>query len=55
MTVSAGPALLTGESGSTVKHLNWPIPACIPEGNYNVSIPSAPDRELTGNWLVDVL
>ncbi|KAJ7169682.1 hypothetical protein C8R46DRAFT_206235 [Mycena filopes] len=36
MTVSAGPALLASESGSTVKHLNWPIPACIPAGNYNV-------------------
>ncbi|KAJ6627127.1 hypothetical protein B0H10DRAFT_1780039, partial [Mycena sp. CBHHK59/15] len=37
ITVSAGPALLTGESGSTVKHLNWPIPSCIPAGNYNLS------------------
>ncbi|KAF7339821.1 hypothetical protein MVEN_01898600 [Mycena venus] len=37
MTVSAGPALLTGEPGSTVKHLNWPIPTCIPAGNYNLT------------------
>ncbi|KAJ7932603.1 hypothetical protein B0H13DRAFT_788176 [Mycena leptocephala] len=37
MTVSAGPGLLTNESGSTVKHLNWPIPPCIPAGNYNLT------------------
>ncbi|KAJ7042447.1 hypothetical protein C8F04DRAFT_1075946 [Mycena alexandri] len=37
MTVSSGPALLTSQSGSTVKHLNWPIPACIPAGNYNLT------------------
>ncbi|KAJ7900134.1 hypothetical protein B0H14DRAFT_2672437 [Mycena olivaceomarginata] len=37
MTVSAGPALLSGESGSTVKHLNWPIPACMPAGDYNLT------------------
>ncbi|KAJ7783563.1 hypothetical protein DFH07DRAFT_191959 [Mycena maculata] len=37
MTVSAGPDLLTGESGSTVKHLNWPIPTCVPAGNYNLT------------------
>jgi len=37
MTVSAGPGLLTNESGSTVKHLNWPIPTCIPAGNYNLT------------------
>ncbi|KAF7339642.1 hypothetical protein MSAN_02179000 [Mycena sanguinolenta] len=37
MTVSAGSALLSGESGSTVKHLNWPISTCIPAGNYNLT------------------
>ncbi|KAJ7139925.1 hypothetical protein C8R44DRAFT_318184 [Mycena epipterygia] len=37
MTVTSGPAFLTGESGSTVKHLNWPIPTCIPDGNYNLT------------------
>ncbi|KAJ7706393.1 hypothetical protein B0H17DRAFT_1037019 [Mycena rosella] len=36
-TVSTGPAFLTGEGGSTVKHLNWPIPTCIPQGNYNLT------------------
>jgi hypothetical protein len=55
LTVSAGPALLTGESGSTVKHVNWLIPTCVPAGNYNVSIPFTPDRELTRYWLVDIL
>ncbi|KAJ6604454.1 hypothetical protein DFH09DRAFT_1122744 [Mycena vulgaris] len=37
ITVSAGPGLLTNESGSTVKHLNWPIPTCVPSGDYNLT------------------
>ncbi|KAJ7706391.1 hypothetical protein B0H17DRAFT_1037012 [Mycena rosella] len=37
ITVSAGPSLLTNETGSTVKHLNWPIPTCIPAGDYNLT------------------
>lgn len=37
LTVSTS-GLLSREQGSTVKHLNWPIPACITAGNYNVSI-----------------
>ncbi|KAJ6604452.1 hypothetical protein DFH09DRAFT_310100 [Mycena vulgaris] len=37
MTVAAGPALLSGDSGSTVRHLNWPIPPCIPAGDYNLT------------------
>ncbi|KIJ45590.1 hypothetical protein M422DRAFT_29714 [Sphaerobolus stellatus SS14] len=37
ITVSVD-ALLTQESGSTVKHLNWPIPTCLPQGNYNLTI-----------------
>ncbi|KAJ7102132.1 hypothetical protein B0H15DRAFT_313293 [Mycena belliarum] len=37
ITVSSGPAFLTGESGSTVKHLNWPIPSCVPAGDYNLT------------------
>lgn len=36
LTVSNGPGLLTQEPGSTVKHLNWPIPPCVPAGDYNV-------------------
>lgn len=39
LTVSSGPGLLTQESGSTVKHINWLIDACIPSGNYNVRVP----------------
>jgi len=37
-TVSTGPGLLTQEPGSTVKHLNWPIPACIPPGQYELTL-----------------
>jgi len=37
LTVSNGPGLLTQEPGSTVKHLNWPIPPCVPAGDYNVT------------------
>jgi len=38
LTVSTGPGLLTQEPGSTVKHLNWPIPTCIPPGQYNLTL-----------------
>lgn len=34
--MSSGEDLLAGESG-TVRHLNWPIPACVSTGQYNVS------------------
>ncbi|KAJ7739702.1 hypothetical protein DFH07DRAFT_870421 [Mycena maculata] len=37
MTVSDTPDFLTGESGSTVKHLNWPVPTCLTAGNYNLT------------------
>jgi len=37
LTVSNTSAFLTGEAQSTVKHLNWPIPTCIPAGNYNLT------------------
>ncbi|KAA1468183.1 hypothetical protein DENSPDRAFT_377656 [Dentipellis sp. KUC8613] len=35
-TVSSGPGYLTQESGSTVKHLNFPLPNCVAAGQYNV-------------------
>lgn len=38
LTVSQGPTLLTQESGSTVKHINWLIDSCVASGNYNVRI-----------------
>lgn len=38
MTVANNSSILKQEPGSTVKHLNWPIPACLPAGPYNVSI-----------------
>ncbi|KAJ7786102.1 hypothetical protein B0H16DRAFT_1295596 [Mycena metata] len=37
ITVSSGPGLLANESGSTVKHVNWPVPTCLPAGNYNLT------------------
>jgi hypothetical protein len=36
VTVSEGPSLLTGETG-TVRHLNWPLPSCVPAGQYNLT------------------
>jgi len=36
LTVSTGPGLLTEESGS-VRHFDWPIPSCIPPGQYNLT------------------
>ncbi|KAF5375070.1 hypothetical protein D9758_000139 [Tetrapyrgos nigripes] len=36
-TVSSGPGLLSQEPGSTVKHLDWQIPSCIPPGDYNLT------------------
>ncbi|TDL28407.1 hypothetical protein BD410DRAFT_780906 [Rickenella mellea] len=37
LTVSSGSGLLTQEPGSTVKHLNWQIPTCVPQGSYNLT------------------
>ncbi|OCH95548.1 hypothetical protein OBBRIDRAFT_767320 [Obba rivulosa] len=37
LSVSQGPGLLEQESGSTVKHLNWAIPTCVPSGGYNLT------------------
>ncbi|KIP09144.1 hypothetical protein PHLGIDRAFT_505978 [Phlebiopsis gigantea 11061_1 CR5-6] len=37
LTVSSGTGLLTQESGSTVKHINWLIDSCVPSGNYNLT------------------
>ncbi|KAJ6519440.1 hypothetical protein C8R45DRAFT_21736 [Mycena sanguinolenta] len=37
ITVSEGPSLLLNETGSTVKHVNWNIPTCLPAGNYNLT------------------
>ncbi|KAL5535317.1 hypothetical protein ACEPAF_3411 [Sanghuangporus sanghuang] len=36
-TVSNGSTLLTQEPGSTVKHLNWPLPSCMSPGIYNLT------------------
>ncbi|KAH8120097.1 hypothetical protein DFH11DRAFT_1721957 [Phellopilus nigrolimitatus] len=36
-TVSNGTGFLSQESGSTVKHLNWPIPSCVLPGVYNLT------------------
>jgi len=38
LTVSSGPGLLNQESGSTVKHLEWPMPDCLSPGSYNLTI-----------------
>lgn len=35
-TVSNATDFLEQEPGSTVKHLNWPIPNCVSSGSYNV-------------------
>lgn len=43
-TVSNGTGLLAQEPGSTVKHLNWPLPACMSPGVYNVSYSSSAAR-----------
>ena len=32
----ANSSILSQEPGSTVKHLNWPIPTCVNAGSYNV-------------------
>ncbi|KAH8921765.1 hypothetical protein BT69DRAFT_1279323 [Atractiella rhizophila] len=37
VTVSEGTGLLEQESGSTVKHLNYRVPDCLPAGDYNLT------------------
>jgi hypothetical protein len=36
VTVACSPALLTQEPSSSVKHVYFKIPFCLPGGNYNV-------------------
>ncbi|KAG8906213.1 hypothetical protein FRB99_007358 [Tulasnella sp. 403] len=38
VTISGNSSLLAGEPGSTVKHLSWYIPDCLPAGQYNFTI-----------------
>ncbi|KIP12585.1 hypothetical protein PHLGIDRAFT_27363 [Phlebiopsis gigantea 11061_1 CR5-6] len=38
LTVIAGSEFLLQEQGSTVKHLNWPIPTCVQPGSYNITL-----------------
>lgn len=38
LTVANGAQFLLQEQGSTVKHLNWPIPNCIQPGPYNITL-----------------
>lgn len=37
MTVSQGPRLLQGERGSSVKHMDFKIPQCMPPGEYQLT------------------
>ncbi|KAF9068082.1 hypothetical protein BDP27DRAFT_1295674 [Rhodocollybia butyracea] len=37
LTVSSGTGFLTQQPGSTVKQLSWPVPTCVPAGNYNLT------------------
>ncbi len=38
LTVSKGTDLLSQEQGSTVKHLNYQVPTCVPIAFYSVSL-----------------
>jgi hypothetical protein len=38
LTIAEGPTLLTNESGSTVKHVDYQISTCVPAGSYNVRV-----------------
>jgi len=45
VTVSGSSArLINTEPGSTVKHVNFVLPDCLPAGNYNVGFPSIDTR-----------
>ncbi|KAG8984472.1 hypothetical protein FRB90_005310, partial [Tulasnella sp. 427] len=37
-TMLSDNSLLANEQGSSVKHLTWAIPSCLPAGNYNVTL-----------------
>ncbi|KAF7306740.1 hypothetical protein MIND_00465700 [Mycena indigotica] len=41
ITVVDNSTFLTGESGSTVKHLNFVVPSCLKQGNYNLTFHEA--------------
>lgn len=57
VTVSTGPSLIDGEPSSTVKHLDWLIPSCLPSGNYNVRSfnSTSASQQLYGTPTVDFL
>ncbi|KAI0348651.1 hypothetical protein BDW22DRAFT_1320001 [Trametopsis cervina] len=38
ISVATSPAFLQANLGSTVKHLDWPIPRCVPSGGYNITL-----------------
>jgi len=38
ISVTNGTNILTQESGSTVKHVNWNVPSCITPGAYNLTV-----------------
>jgi len=38
ISVTNGTNILTQESGSTVKHVNWNVPDCITPGAYNLTV-----------------
>lgn len=37
-TISSDNSLLANEQGSSVKHLTFAIPSCLPAGDYNVTL-----------------
>lgn len=46
VSVATDGSFLEGEEGSTVKHLDWPVSACIAAGKYNVRRVSRQPRSL---------
>ncbi|KAJ3480935.1 hypothetical protein NLI96_g8011 [Meripilus lineatus] len=55
LTVSQGPTLLTQESGSTVKHINWLIDSCVASGNYNLTFYESSHIQDTAYFIITPL
>ncbi|KAI0757124.1 hypothetical protein C8Q80DRAFT_78878 [Daedaleopsis nitida] len=52
VTVATGPEVLAQEPGSTVKHINWPVPTCLMSGDYNLTIYEASTFNGTGFFAI---
>jgi hypothetical protein len=55
LTIAEGPTLLTNESGSTVKHVDYQISTCVPAGSYNLTFYETSHINNTAHYTITYL